>query len=72
MHPDVSTDDGATTDAVALNAAYTALMVSIAFLVPECKQVHGYALAFACSASLLHLPSAGHLWLSCWMYVLDM
>lgn len=29
MHPDVSMDDGATTDAAALNAAYTALMVSI-------------------------------------------
>lgn len=28
MHPDISTDDGATTDAAALNAAYTALMVS--------------------------------------------
>lgn len=29
MHPDISTDDDATTDAAALNAAYTALMVSI-------------------------------------------
>lgn len=28
MHPDVSMDDDATTDAAALNAAYTALMVS--------------------------------------------
>lgn len=28
MHPDISTDDDATTDAAALNAAYTALMVS--------------------------------------------
>ena len=29
MHPDVSMDGDATTDAAALNAAYTALMVSI-------------------------------------------
>lgn len=58
MHPDVSTDDGATTDAVALNAAYTALMVSIAFLVLACKQVHAYALAVClfCSPT----ASAGH------------
>ncbi len=28
MHPDVSTDEDATDDAIALNAAYTALMVS--------------------------------------------
>lgn len=28
MHPDVSADDDATEDAIALNAAYTALMVS--------------------------------------------
>ena len=29
MHPDVSADDDATEDAVALNAAYTALMVGL-------------------------------------------
>ena len=31
MHPDVSADDDATEDAVALNAAYTALMVGLHF-----------------------------------------
>jgi len=31
MHPDVSADDDATEDAVALNAAYTALMVGFHF-----------------------------------------
>lgn len=33
MHPDISTDGDATTDAAALIAAYTALMVSTAPLV---------------------------------------
>ncbi len=31
MHPDVSADDDATEDVVALNAAYTALMVGLHF-----------------------------------------
>ena len=45
MHPDISTDEDATSDAVALNAAYAALMVSSllhdaarrAFCLVDCK-----------------------------------
>lgn len=42
MHPDVSADDDATEDAVALNAAYTALMVGmqLSSLTPSAVRHH--------------------------------